>query len=220
MHLLLVEDDEMLAEPVVDTMRRAGYVVDWVSGVRNAAISLGGEVYDLIMLDPDLSGTDGFDLLHEYRNRGGRASVIILTARDGVESRIGALDAGVDDYLVKPFDLDELTARVRALMRRKTVQTAEAYAYDGLVMKPVSFGTTLHGEAIDLAPCEFRLLLTLIEEPARVFTRSELEEKVCDLNDEIGSNAIEVSIDALRRKIGAERIVTVRGVGYRLRKIA
>ncbi|MFP3607096.1 response regulator transcription factor, partial [Paraburkholderia sp. SIMBA_053] len=124
----------------------------------NAAISLGGEVYDLIMLDPDLSGTDGFDLLHEYRNRGGRASVIILTARDGVESRIGALDAGVDDYLVKPFDLDELTARVRALMRRKTVQTAEAYAYDGLVMKPVSFGTTLHGEAIDLAPCEFRLL--------------------------------------------------------------
>ena len=220
MRLLLVEDDEMFAEPVVETMRCAGHAIDWVCNRDEAELSLRDRMYDLIMLDLDLRGQGGLDLLNRYRRRGGRAPVIILTAWGAVESRIDALDAGVDDYLIKPFDLDELAARVRVLMRRRTGQAAGVYAHDGLVLNHASHEATLHGAALDLVPREFSLLRTLIEEPQRVFTHHELLGKVYGPDDEIDSNAIEVHVHRLRQKIGAERIVTVRGVGYRLRKVA
>jgi len=187
---------------------------------REAELSLRDGTYELVMVDLGLPGNDGLDLLNQYRRRGGRAVVIILTAWDAVQSRIGALDAGVDDYLINPFDLDELAASVRVLMRRRTRQAPEVYAHDGLVLNPIAHEATLHGAALDLVPREFSLLRTLIQEPQRVFTHRELLGKVYGPDDEIDSNAIEVHVHRLRQKIGAERIVTVRGVGYRLRRLA
>ena len=220
MRLLLVADDGMLAGPVVDTMWRAGYAIDWVRDRGEAECSLHDGMYDLLVLDLGLPGGDGLDLLNQYRKRGGCALVIIVTAWDAVESRIGALDAGADDYLIKPYDLAELAARVRALMRRRTRPAGKIYAHDGLVLNHVSHEATLHGVSLDLRPREFRLLRALIEEPQRVFTHHELLRKVYGPDDEIDSNAIGVHMHRLRQKIGAERIVTVRGVGYRLRKLA
>jgi two-component system response regulator QseB len=143
---------------------------------------------------------------------------MILTARDAVESRIAGLDAGADDYLVKPFDLDELAARVRALLRRRTGHAHPEYAHGDLTLNPAAHEATLKGERLSLVPREFSLLQALIEEPARVFTRSELEDKLYGWGEEVGSNTIEVHVHSLRRKIGADQIVTVRGVGYRLKR--
>jgi two-component system response regulator QseB len=144
--------------------------------------------------------------------------VIILTARDAVENRVAGLDAGADDYLVKPFDLGELAARVRAMLRRRTGQTNPLYTHGDLTLNPVSHEASVRGERLSLLPREFSLLQALIEEPKRVFTRSELEEKLYGWGEEVGSNTIEVHVSNLRRKLGAEHIVTVRGVGYRLKR--
>lgn len=218
MRVLLVEDDEMIGEPVVETMRRAGYATDWARDGREAALSLDQDVYDLVLLDLGLPKADGIDVLDRYRRRGGSAPVIILTARDAVEDRIAGLDAGADDYLVKPFNLDELAARVRALLRRRTGQTHPLYTHGELTLNPVSHEATLRGEKLALLPREFSLLQVLIEEPMRVFTRPELEEKLYGWGEEVGSNTIEVHVYNLRRKLGADQIVTVRGVGYRLKR--
>ncbi|MFM0547287.1 response regulator [Paraburkholderia strydomiana] len=218
MRMLLVEDDEMIGEPIMETMRRAGYAIDWARDGREAELSLDHDVYDLVLLDLGLPKADGVDVLNRYRRRGGSAPVLILTARDAVEDRIAGLDAGADDYLVKPFDLDELAARVRALLRRRTGQTSPLYTHGDLTLDPVSHEVTLLGEPLSLLPREFSLLQALIEEPRRVFTRSELEEKLYGWGEEVGSNTIEVHVSYLRRKLGAEHIVTVRGVGYRLKR--
>jgi two-component system, OmpR family, response regulator QseB len=219
MHVLLVENDTMLAGSVMETTRCAGHAIDWVRDRREAELSLRGGSYDLIVLDLSLPGGEGLDLLNHYRSRGGSAQVIIVTALDAVQGRIAALDAGVDDYLIKPFDLDEFAARVRGLTRRRTGQAAGVCAHDGLVLNHAAHEASLHGEALDLVPREFSVLRALIEEPERFFTHHELLRKVYGPDDEIDSNAIEVHIHRLRQKIGAERIVTVRGVGYRLRKL-
>jgi two-component system response regulator QseB len=218
MRLLLVEDDDMIGEPVVDTMRRAGYAIDWARDGREAELSLAHDVYDLVLLDLGLPKADGIDVLNRYRRRGGSAPVIIVTARDAVENRIAGLDAGADDYLIKPFDLDELAARVRALLRRRTGHTSPVYTHGELTLNPVTHEATLNGEMLSLVPREFSLLQALIEEPTRVFTRAELEEKLYGWGEEVGSNTIEVHVHSLRRKIGAEQIMTVRGVGYRLKR--
>lgn len=219
MRLLLVEDDEMIAETVLASMRRAGYAIDWAAEGRAADLSLGTGVYDLILLDLGLPKRDGIEVLKTYRKSGGAAPVLILTARDAVDDRIGGLDAGADDYLVKPFDLDELGARVRALLRRRTGQTNPIYTHGDIALNPVSHEATRHGEQLNLVPREFALLQALIEEPERVFRRSELEEKLYGWGEEVGSNTIEVHVHSLRRKIGAEQIMTVRGVGYRLKRL-
>ncbi|RKP44205.1 response regulator [Trinickia fusca] len=219
MRVLLVEDDRMIAEPVVDAMRREGYAVDWAQDGRSAELSLDNGVYDLVLLDLGLPKKDGIDVLHAYREAGGEAPVIILTARDAVDERIRGLDTGADDYLVKPFDLDELAARVRALLRRRTGQKQPVYAHGGLTLDPAAHEVTKDGEPVVLVPREFTLLRALIEAPTRVFTKAELEEKLYGWGEEVGSNALEVHVHSLRRKIGAQEIVTVRGVGYRLRRI-
>ena len=146
MRLLLVEDDGMLARLVVETMRLAGHTIDWARDRRGTELSLRDGVYDLLLLDLGLPAADGLELLNQYRRGGGRAMVITLTARDAVRSRIDALDAGVDDYLIKPFELDELTARVRVLTRRRTGRAAGVYAHDDLVLDHVSHEATLDGD--------------------------------------------------------------------------
>ncbi|ABE29529.1 hypothetical protein DR64_1157 [Paraburkholderia xenovorans LB400] len=218
MRLLLVEDDEMIAETVLESMGREGYAIDWAQDGRAAELSLGNGVYDLVLLDLGLPRKDGIDLLDSYRKQGGLAPVIILTARDSVNDRIRGLDAGADDYLIKPFDLDELAARARALLRRRTGQKQPIYAHGELTLDPAAHEVRKNGIPMALVPREFALLQALIEEPARVFTRSELEDKLYGWGEEVGSNTIEVHVHSLRRKIGAEQIVTVRGVGYRLKR--
>ena len=218
MRLLLVEDDEMIAETVLESMGREGYAIDWAQDGRAAELSLGNGVYDLVLLDLGLPKKDGIDLLNSYRKQGGQAPVIILTARDSVNERIRGLDAGADDYLIKPFDLDELAARARALLRRRTGQKQPIYSHGELTLDPTAHEVRKNSAPVALVPREFALLQALIEEPARVFTRSELEDKLYGWGDEVGSNTIEVHVHSLRRKIGAEQIVTVRGVGYRLKR--
>ena len=217
MRLLLVEDDEMIAETVLESMRREGHAIDWAQDGRAAELSLGNGVYDLVLLDLGLPRKDGFDLLRGYRRQGGEAPVIILTARDAVNDRVRGLDAGADDYLIKPFDLDELAARARALLRRRTGQKQPVYTHGKLSLDPAAHEVTKDSVLIALVPREFALLQALIEEPARVFTRAELEDKLYGWGEEVGSNTIEVHVHSLRRKIGAEQILTIRGVGYRLK---
>ena len=219
MRLLLVEDDDMIAETVLDHLRRADYAIDWAADGREAELSLGNGVYDLVLLDLGLPKRDGIDVLNSYRKGGGDAAVIILTARDAVDDRIRGLDAGADDYLMKPFDLHELSARVRALLRRRTGQKQTAYTHGELSLDPVSHEATKNGVALPLVPREFALLQVLLEQPARVFRRAELEEKLYGWGEEIGSNTIEVHVHSLRRKIGADQIMTIRGVGYRLKSV-
>ncbi|WP_250491321.1 response regulator [Caballeronia sp. INML2] len=219
MRLLLVEGDEMIAETVLAALRRAGYTMDWAQDGRAAELSLANGVYDLVLLDLALLRRDGLGVLGAYRKNGGDAPVMILTTRDAVDDRIRGLDAGADDYLMKPFDLDELAAHVRALLGRRTGQKHPVYSHGELSLDPAAHEATKNGVVLNLVPREFALLRALLEEPSRVFRRSDLEEKLYGWGEEVGSNAIEVHVHSLRRKIGAEEIVTVRGVGYRLKRI-
>ncbi|WP_118183594.1 response regulator [Paraburkholderia phosphatilytica] len=219
MRLLLVEDDEMIAAPVLRSLKGAGYAIDWARDGREAELSLANGVYDLVLLDLGLPKRDGISVLDSYRRKRGDAPVLIITARDAVDDRIAGLDAGADDYLVKPFDIDELAARIRALLRRRGGHVNPVYSHGALTLDPAAHEARKAGELLPLVPREFSLLHALIEEPTRVFTKSELEEKLYGWGQEVGSNTIEVHVHALRRKIGADEIVTIRGVGYRLKRV-
>jgi two-component system response regulator QseB len=216
MRLLLVEDDGIIAQTVLGAMRRVGYAIDWAEAGRTADLSLGDGAYDLVLLDLELPQRDGIDVLTRYREAGGAAAIIILTAYDGVRDRIRGLDAGADDYLMKPFDLDELAARVRTSLRRRIGHRQLVYTHGELTLDPAAHEVQKSGQLLYLVPREFDLLQALIEEPARVFRRAELEKKLYGGGEEVSSNTIEVHVHNLRRKIGADQIVTIRGVGYRL----
>lgn len=214
MRLLLVEDDEMIAEPVLGALRREGYAVDWAKDGREAELSLANDVYDLVLLDLGLPKKDGVSVLAAYRRRGGEAPILILTARDSVTDRVSGLDAGADDYLVKPFDLYELAARARALLRRRTGRKQPVYAHGELALDPAAHEVTKGGEPVSLVPREFALLHVLIEEPARVFTKAELEERLYGWGEEVESNAVDAVIYSVRRKFGHAVIRNVRGLGW------
>jgi two-component system response regulator QseB len=216
MRLLIVEDDIMIAESVLDALRGLGHAVDWAEDGRAGELALGNDVYDLVLLDLGLPKLDGLTLLKGYRASGGSAAVIIMTAQDAVTDRISGLDAGADDYLIKPFDLNELAARVRALLRRRAGQSRPVYVHGALTLDEVAHAVTLRGVAITLVSREFSLLRALIEEPGKVYSKAELEEKLYGWNEEVESNTIEVHVHNLRKKLGAEQIVTIRGIGYRL----
>ncbi|WP_321789899.1 winged helix-turn-helix domain-containing protein [Paraburkholderia sp. J94] len=216
MRLLLVEDDELASVTVLEEMWQAGYSVDWARNEREFESSVQCDNYDLILLSLGTPNAQGLDLLLGYRQRGGSASVVTLMPRTSVEDRIAALDAGADDCLVKPFHIDEMAARVRALLRRQGGKLNLVYTFEDLTLNPVRHEVTLGNEPLLLPPKEFRLLHTLIEAPGHVFSRLALEYKLYGARDKVGSNTIESHISNLRRKIGSERLITVRGKGYKL----
>lgn len=216
MRLLIVEDDAMIAESVIEALRGLGHAVDWADDGRAGELALGNDVYDLVLLDLGLPKLDGLTVLKGYRASGGSAAVIIMTAQDAVNDRISGLDAGADDYLIKPFDLNELDARVRDLLRRRAGNSRPVYVHGVLTLDEVAHAVTLRVISIPLVSREFSLLRALIEEPGKIYSKAELEEKLYGWNEEVESNTIEVHVHNLRKKLGAEQIVTIRGIGYRL----
>ena len=216
MRILLVEDDEMIGEAVVTGLSADGYAIDWVRDGRAAELSIGTHLYSLVMLDLGLPACDGIIVLKNMRARKDDVPVLIITARDTVADRIAGLDAGADDYLVKPFDLDELSARVRALLRRAAGRAEPLIQRGALTLNPATHEVRLHGASVDLSAREFALLLALAERAGSVVSRSQLEEKIYGWNEAVGSNAIEVHVHNLRRKLGDAIIRNVRGLGYTL----
>jgi two-component system response regulator QseB len=216
MRILLIEDDEMVGRAVQQGLLRAGYVVDWVADGREAELSLATGVYDLAVLDLGLPKKDGMAVLTTLRAARNSMPVLIASARDTVADRIAGLEAGADDYLLKPFDLDELIARVRALIRRHAGSGLPVLEIGSLVLDPVRRQVTRAGAAVNLSAKEFTVLEALMQRPGAVLSRDRLEEAVYGWGDEVESNAIEVHLHNLRRKLGAEVIKNVRGVGYRV----
>ena len=214
MHVLLVEDDRMIAEGVLTALRQDGYAVDWLRDGVAAADALRTTRFDLVLLDLGLPRRDGLAVLNELRGRKDATPVIIITARDEVKQRVAGLDAGADDYLVKPFDLDELSARARSLIRRSSGRGTPLIEHAGVVLDPVSHTATRSGEPLSLSAKEFAVLEALLRKPGAVLSRQQLEEHIYGWEDDIGSNAVEVYIHSLRRKLGAGYIRTLRGVGY------
>ncbi len=210
----------MIGEAIRAGLKRLGSAVDWVRTAVEAASALDTEPYELLLLDLGLPGADGLTLLRDLRHRGRDTPVLIITARDAVADRVAGLDAGADDYLVKPFDLEELAARIRALLRRKSGRAGPQLEHLGVALDPASRRVTREGEEVLLSPREFALLELLLERPGTILSRSQIEERLYGWGEEVESNAVEVHVHGLRRKLGAQFILTVRGVGYRVRPAA
>jgi two-component system response regulator QseB len=214
MRLLLAEDDRMIGTGVERGLKRDGFTVDWVQDGEAALLALKQGVHDLLLLDLGLPRRSGLDVLTAMRRRGDHRPVLILTARDAVADRVAGLDAGADDYLVKPFDLDELAARIRALARRHAGRAESVVTYGALEVRPATREVRMRGQPVALSSREFALLEALLARPGAVLSRAQLEEKIYGWNDEIGSNAVEVHLHGLRRKLATDAIRNVRGVGW------
>ncbi|MBP0623502.1 response regulator transcription factor [Cupriavidus consociatus] len=219
MRVLLVEDDAMIGDSVRQALRQEGFTVDWVrdgeAGLAAATSSQDGEAcYDLVLLDLGLPRRSGLDVLHALRTRGVPTPVLILTARDAVADRVAGLNAGADDYLVKPFDLQELAARMHALARRAAGRAEPLVTYGEIVLNPSTREVTQRGEPVRLSAREFALLSALMSRPGKVWSVPQLQERLYGWDDEVGSNTVEVYIHALRKKLGAALIRNIRGVGY------
>jgi two-component system response regulator QseB len=215
--LLLIEDDPMIGEAVCLALRGDGHAVDWAQdGPAGGRALTSGAPYALLLLDLGLPGRDGLKLLADLRRRGDALPVLVITARDTVADRIAGLDAGADDYLVKPFDLDELLARVRALARRASGRAEPMLVHGRLRLDPATHSAWLGEQALQLSAREFALLQALLEKPDAVLSRAQLEERLYGWNEPVGSNAVEVHIHHLRRKLGDRAIRNVRGVGWTL----
>ena len=216
MRILLVEDDPMIGEGVVSGLAGEGHAVDWVRDGAAADSAIATTPYALVLLDLGLPKRDGIEVLKTLRARKLDLPVLVMTARDTVRDRVAGLDAGADDYLVKPFDLDELSARVRALLRRAAGRAEPLIERGPLVLNPATHEVRWHGAHVEVSGREFALLAALADRSGAVVSRAQLEEKLYGWNESIGSNAIEVHIHNLRRKLGDDAIRTVRGLGYRL----
>ncbi|MCC6213085.1 MAG: response regulator transcription factor [Burkholderiales bacterium] len=219
MRVLVVEDDLMIGRAVADGLRTGGYAVDWVRDGTAAELALSGGPYDLALLDLGLPRKDGIEVLKSLRRGRSEVPVLVITARDSLGDRIAGLDCGADDYLVKPFDLDELMARARAVLRRRAGRACPEIAYGALVFDPVTREVVFRGAAVALSAHEFAVLEALLREPGAVVSRENLEEALYGWGREIGSNAVEVYLHHLRRKLAPELIRNVRGVGYRIARI-
>lgn len=216
MRLLLVEDDPMIGDSAQKGLRQDGFAVDWVRDGQAAELALRTTDYDLMLLDLGLPRKDGLDVLKSARHSGNSIPVLIITARDAVHDRVRGLDAGADDYLVKPFDLDELAARIRALLRRRSGRADPVIEYGSLELNPATREASLAGDVLELSAREFALLEALLDRPGAVLSRAQLEERIYGWGEEVESNAVEVHIHSLRKKLGADFIKNVRGVGYKV----
>ncbi|MEY8878374.1 MAG: winged helix-turn-helix domain-containing protein [Leptothrix sp. (in: b-proteobacteria)] len=214
MRLLLAEDDSLLGDGLRAGLRALGFQVDWVRDGVAAERELSNQSYTAAVLDLGLPRADGLDVLQAVRRRGVKTPVLVLTARDAVPQRIETLDAGADDYVVKPIDLHELAARLRALVRRAHGQVQDLISVNGVDLDPGAREARVEGEPIKLSTREFDLLHALMLRPGRVLTREQLENHLYGWGEEVGSNTVEVHVHHLRRKLGNQRIRTVRGVGY------
>lgn len=217
MRLLLVEDDVPLAAALTQALREQGFAVNHVTQGAEAVRAVTDDPPDLLVLDLGLPDMDGLDVLRHLRRAGGRLPVLLLTARDAVADKVAGLDLGADDYLPKPFEMPELVARIRALGRRLGGAPSSLVEIGDLQLDTASLQVRRAGQPVELSRREYMLLNALAEHPGRVLTRAALEGRLYAWGEEIASNAIEVHIHHLRRKLGADRILTVRGVGYRLR---
>ena len=214
MRLLLVEDDHMIGETVVDVLRAEHFAVDWIKDGVSAQAVLRTQAYDLLLLDLALPGKDGLDVLRALRSAKSRIPVLVATARDSVEQRIAGLDAGADDYVLKPYDLGELLARVRALLRRAAGRAEPVYEHMGVTINPATREVTVNERPVLLSSREWAVLESLIARPGAVLSRAQLEEKIFGFDDSVASNAVEVYVHGLRKKLGANLIQNVRGLGY------
>ncbi|MCF8200124.1 MAG: response regulator [Sulfuritalea sp.] len=220
MRILLVEDDTLLGDALHAGLRQAGHAVDWVRDGVSAETALIAEDYAAMVLDLGLPRLGGLDVLRHLRQKQKTLPVLILTARDTVDDRIRGLDAGADDYLIKPFDLGELNARLRALLRRAGGQPAPVLAAAGITLDPATRHVEYEGNEIELSAKEYDLLHVLMQQAGRALSRAQLEQHLYAWGDEIGSNTVEVYIHHLRRKLGADAIRTMRGIGYVVPKTA
>ncbi len=214
MRLLLVEDDTMIGESVRKGLRQDGFIVDWVQDGSAAEHAVDGGNYDLMLLDIGLPRKSGLEVLKSLRQRRNSLPVLLMTARDAISDRVTGLDAGADDYLVKPFDLEELAARIRALLRRQSGRVDTVIRHGELSLNQATHEVLRDGEQVSLSAREFTLLEAFLDRPGAVLSRTQLEEKLYGWGDEVESNTVEVYIHSLRKKLGAQLIKNVRGVGY------
>jgi two-component system response regulator QseB len=219
MRVLIVEDDEMIAQGLQTALRRGGFAVDCMRDGKDAAAALLASTFDVVLLDLGLPERDGIDVLRELRRRGDATPVIILTARDEIQHRVAGLDAGADDYIVKPFDLDEMMARVRSVRRRAAGRGDPGIQHGDLHLDPVTRTVERGGLPVSLSAHEYAVLEALLQRPGAVLSRSQLEDRLYGWADQIGSNAVEVYVHGLRRKLGSDVIRTLRGVGYFVPKL-
>jgi DNA-binding response OmpR family regulator len=216
LRILLVEDDDLLASGLLLALHRAHYTVEHVRDGAAAVQALADNQFALMVLDLGLPGLDGTEVLKAVRARGDQLPVLILSARDATRDRILGLDLGADDYLVKPFELEELLARLRVLMRRRSGQPVNQLQLGELMLDLESLGVTWHGKPVEMPRLEFMLLKKMAESPQRVFTRAQLEESLYGWGDGVESNTIDVLVHHIRKKLSAVAIKTIRGVGYRI----
>ncbi len=214
MRLLLVEDDRLIGRGVQESLRDEGYAVDWVRDGAAALTQIASGVHDLVILDLGLPTTDGIEVLRRVRAQKNDIPVLIVSARDAPTSRVAGLDTGADDYLTKPFDLIELSARIRALLRRRSGRVDPVISHRGVTLNLATRRASFNGEDLPLPAREFHLLHALLERPGAVLSRDQLREKLYSWGEEIESNTIEVFVYSLRKRLGADYILTVRGVGY------
>lgn len=220
MRVLLAEDDRMIGESVSAGLRDHHYAVDWVKNGRAAEDALFAQRYDLLLLDLGLPEQDGLEVLRRIRGKQNQTPVLILTARDDLDSRLAGLDGGADDYIIKPFEMAELLARIRAVLRRRHGQAAPAYGNGVIALDESSSCAVVAGkkDTVELSRREFAVLKALLSQPGKIYSRADLEDKVYAWGEEVESNAIDFLIHGLRKKIGKEHIKNVRGVGWLVAK--
>lgn len=215
MRVLLVEDDPMIGEAIQGALMDASHAADWVKNGQTALTTLACQYYDMVLLDLGLPGTDGLDVLASIRAKDNPVPLLIITARDGLDDRLRGLDGGADDYVLKPFEMAELLARMRAVLRRKGGSAAPALGNGAVSLDPATKEASINGGSpVQLSNREFSLLQALLVRPGAILSRSELEDRIYGWGEEVESNAVEYLIHALRRKLGSEVIKNVRGVGW------
>ena len=218
MRVLLVEDDRMIGDAVSQSLKDASYAVDWVRDGQAALDTLAAQVYDVVLLDLGLPKKDGMEVLRGIRTKNNLVPVLVITARDTLDDRIRGLDSGADDYILKPFEIAELLARMRAVVRRKGGVAGPVLTNGTIALDPATREVELSGVAVALSGREFSLLMALMVRPGAILSRSDLEDRIYGWNEEVDSNAVEFIIHALRKKLGTEVIKNVRGMGWMVAK--